>query len=345
MLAKWVKYIFLLPLAAIPFIFLYHKNTPPAPKESMLRGVNLVATPQEIHPEDLKPIKDIGANWVAVVPYAFSRPNQPQIHFDVEKQWWGERKAGVITTITHAKSLGLKVMLKPHVWVSGQGWPGDFTLSNDEDWKIWESQYEQYIFSFIPLADSLEVEMICIGTEFRQASAQRPKFWQGLIEKLRNRYKGKLTYAANWDEFEDITFWEQLDYIGIDAYFPLSKEKTPSVEKLVKEWKKPLQSIQEVHEQTGKPVIFTEYGYQSIDYTASEHWNLNHQQLRPNMEAQSRAFEALYKTFWEEPWFAGGFIWKWFPDHSKAGGITDKEHSPQNKPVEAIIKKWYGRKE
>ena len=50
-------------------------------------------------------------------------------------------------------------------------------------------------------------------------------------------YKGKLTYAANWDgEFEEVAFWDALDVIGVQAYFPLTEERVPSVTKLTQAW-------------------------------------------------------------------------------------------------------------
>ena len=48
-------------------------------------------------------------------------------------------------------------------------------------------------------------------------------------------YSGKLTFGANWYlEYEDVTFWDDLDYIGIQAYFPLTKKENQGVDELVK---------------------------------------------------------------------------------------------------------------
>ena len=46
-------------------------------------------------------------------------------------------------------------------------------------------------------------------------------------------------------------------------------------------------------------------------------------------------------TFWKEPWFAGGFVWKWFHRHEKVGGKDNPMFTPQNKPAENEIRAYY----
>jgi hypothetical protein len=309
-----------------------------------INGVCLVAPSQPLVPDDLQPVKELGAGWVAVVPYAFSYGgNDPRINYDTSRQWWGERKAGVITTIEYAQAAGLKVMLKPHVWVRGQGWPGDFTLDSEAKWQQWEQSYADYLRTITHVADSLHVEMLCIGTEYRHAVVERPDFWRRLIAEIRQSYSGELTYAANWDNFEQVTFWDKLDYIGIDAYWPLCERETPTPETLAAGWREPLRSIERVQQQYQKPVLFTEYGYESRDHTAQGHWQASEATKTVNLEAQQRAYQTLYDTFWEQPWFAGGFLWKWFPDHAEAGGEAHTGYTPQNKPVMSVIHENYRR--
>ncbi len=314
------------------------------PLGERINGVCLVAPPQPLAPDDLQPVKELGAGWVAVVPYAFSYGgNDPRINYDTSRQWWGERKAGVVTTIRYAQAAELKVMLKPHVWVRGQGWPGDFTLDSEAKWQQWEESYATYLRTITHIADSMQVEMLCIGTEYRHAVVERPDFWRNLIQETRVNYSGQLTYAANWDNFENVTFWDELDYIGIDAYWPLCERQTPTSKTLADGWREPLRSIQRVQQQYQKPVLFTEYGYESRDYTAQGHWQTSEETKVVNLEAQQRAYQALYDAFWGQSWFAGGFLWKWFPNHSEAGGEAHTGYSPQNKPVVSVIQKNYRR--
>ena len=62
-----------------------------------------------------------------------------------------------------------------------------------------------------------------------------------------------------------------------------------------------------------------------------------------NLEAQNNTTKALFDTFWNEDWIAGGFIWKWFHNHEKSGGKEDNQFTPQNKPVEVLIKTQYSQ--
>ncbi len=309
-------------------------------KGEMIKGVNFVAPPKPIQQKEMNSIVDINANWVAIIPYAFCRPNQPRVFFE-HQHHWGEKKEGVIGTVKYAKNLGLKVMIKPHIWVAGQGWPGDYTLSDEEEWKIWEEGYEKYLMTYVEIADSLEVDMICIGTEHRTCAKNRPQYWKQLIKKIRGKFEGKLTYAANWDNIENISFWSELDYIGVDAYFPLSKSKTPEVEELKKEWEPYLTQLKHLNQQHQTPVIFTEYGYRSIDHATQGHWELKEEEPQPNMKAQQYAYQALYEVIENQPWYHGGFLWKWFAHHNRAGGLDDHKFTPQNKPVMEVIKEWH----
>jgi len=309
--------------------------------DTKIDGVSLVAPPNPIDSFELYSVNKINAGWVAVIPYAFSRPGKPEVNFDYERQWWGEKPEGTVKTIQMAKALNLNVMLKPHVWVRGQGWAGDFDLETEEDWLVWEGNYRNYIVSFAKIADSMNVEMLCIGTEFRRPAKERPAFWKGLIKEIRSFYSGKITYAANWDNYQNISFWGELDYIGIDAYFPLSEAKTPSVEEIKAGWQAPLQEIETFQATYQSPVLFTEFGFQSIDYATAGHWKYNQDTLNINLDAQAFAYEGTYQALKEREWFAGGFLWKWHAWHDKYGGPDCKRYTPQNKPAQDIIAKWY----
>lgn len=325
----------LLFIAIIVSVSFFSNNT------KKINGICFVAPPHQVTTTHLKPIKSIHANWIAITPYAFSRPNSPKVTFNHQKQWRGETENGTIETIKAAKKLGLKIMMKPHIWVMGQGWAGEYDLQSEEDWKNWESDYRKYILRFAKISDSLSVEMICIGTEYKKAVQKRPEFWIDLITDIRSFYDGQITYAANWDNFENVTFWDKLDYIGIDAYFPISKTETPEVSELSEKWQPVFGRLKDFSAQNKKSILFTEFGYRSMAYTAAGHWEMDNQNATVNLEGQQNALQALFNTFWRQNWFSGGFLWKWYSNHSQNGGNNDSHYTPQNKPAEQTVRHWY----
>lgn len=306
-----------------------------------INGVSLVAPPNPMDEGDMSTVNRVNANWVAVIPFGFSRAGQPSLSYNSIGQWWGERKEGAQKQIEYAKNLGLKVMLKPHVWVMGQGWPGDYTLETEEHWQTWEKDYTTFILDYAKLAQTTKVDLLCIGTEFRQVVIKRPTFWENLIPKIRAEYKGPITYAANWDNYENVTFWNQLDFIGIDGYFPIWNElSNPTPEALDKAWQPYVQMLKKYAQHQGKVVLFTEYGYQSIDYTAAGHYNIPSSDIRQNAQAQADAYGGLYRALWNEPWFGGGFLWKWFTEGDRHGRRSTG-FTPQGKITEEVIAKAY----
>ena len=313
-----------------------------AQSKPRIAGITIVAPPHPFDYDPMPALKKINTQWVAVVPYAFLSSGNPEVRFGSKRQWWGEREEGIIESIKLAKENGLKVMLKPQVWMRGE-WIGDMDYESEEDWQIWEDSYEAYIMSFVDIAVKMGIDMICIGTEFKIASVKRESYWRELIKKVRQKYTGQITYSSNWDCYKTIPFWDDLDFIGISAYFPLSDAATPNIYYLKYKWVSIKEKLEKISNKYSKPILFTEYGYLSVDGCAHKTWELEKQrrELKANEIAQSNALEALYSSLWDEEWWAGGFLWKWYPNGKAQEGRREKDYTPQGKLSEEIIKKWF----
>ena len=312
------------------------------PKKQSINGVSFVASKDAVNQKHITPVVNVNANYASVMPFAFIRNlDSPEVIYNTKRQWYGETKEGAKQYIEQLQKNKIKVMLKPQLWV----WRGEFTghieMDTEADWKILEDSYSKYILDYAQLAEEINAEIYCIGTELNKFISARPDYWKQLIKDVKSIYRGKLTYAENWDTFANIPFWSELDFIGIDAYFPLSEEKHPTKETLINGWKPHKNKIESLSKQLNKQVIFTEYGYRSVDYTAKEPWDSSRKKNIVNLDAQSVALEVLYDEFWQEDWFAGGFLWKWFHDHDNAGGENNDRFTPQNKPVEKIVREAY----
>ena len=307
-----------------------------------INGVSFVASREKVGQQHVDEVLKINANHAAVMPFGFIREiNSPHIIFDTERQWYGETKNGAKQYIEMLQKNGVKVMLKPQIWI----WRGEFTgtlkMQSEEDWQTLENSYEKFMLAYAGLAQDTHVSILCVGTELEQFVKNRPEFWKKLVVNIKEVYKGKLTYAANWDEYPRTTFWEDLDYIGIDAYFPLSEERTPSVAQLKQGWEKHKDEMKALSIEKGKPILFTEYGYRSMDFTAKKPWLVDRNEEKVNLDGQVNAKKAIFVEFWKEDWFAGGYVWKWFINHDKAGGGKDNRFTPQNKPAQLVIRDHY----
>ncbi|MEM9857624.1 MAG: hypothetical protein AAF843_09715 [Bacteroidota bacterium] len=325
-------------LALISWHGFHHEGS-----SNKILGINTVAPPNSIGKEAFKSLQATGATWLSVIPYSFLKPKEAKVTFDHDGQWWGEGITGASKTVQMAQELGYKVMLKPHIWIIDQGWAGDYEPQSEEQWQKWENSYTNYILTYARIADSLNVSLFCVGTEFRKTVVKKPAYWRSLIKQVREVYQGKVTYAANWDNYERVTFWDDLDFIGIDAYFPVSSEKTPSLTSIAKGWDQHALGMENLSKKYAKPIIFTEYGYRSIDYTADGHWKYNRDTLETNYQAQTNAYQGLYSAIWDKTWFRGGFLWKWHLQVPWRKDRLIKEFTPQNKPVIKVIQKQYAK--
>lgn len=307
-----------------------------------INGVSFVGSRDEALQEHVDAVLAVNADHAAVMPFGFIRnQSSPDIVFDTDRQWFGETARGARQYIEQLRRNGLKIMLKPQLWIWRGEFTGDLEMKSEEDWGRLEQSYEEFILTYAILARDVHAEIFCIGTELDKFVQFRPDYWKTLISKIRQIYKGKLTYAANWDEFSRIYFWPLLDYIGVDAYFPLSDQKTPTIDQLKSGWQPWKDKMYALSLQLKLPVLFTEFGYRSMDYTAKKPWLVDRSEENVNLEGQANAKTAIFEEFWVEDWFAGGFVWKWFIHHGEVGGEKDNRFTPQNKPAEEIIKLFY----
>ena len=312
-------------------------------------GLSFVAPPRPITAAEVDSMARVHANWITLMPYGFVREGGAEFQYRVEgdttqgHQWWGESPEGIRTCIRLAKAKGIHVMLKPHMWYGRGNFTGDFTLSNEADWKRFEETFGAYILQYAHLAQEEGAEAVCIATEMHTMVAERPEFWLKLIKEIRTFYTGKLTYAENWDKYQDVPFWEQLDFIGVDAYFPLSTAQNPDVESLTKAWLPHIKELKKSSAKFHKPILFTEYGYRSCDFATDKPWETDYN--KPYNEAlQAAAYEALYQSVWQEPWMAGGFAWKWFP-HKKSHERSRDAFCMQHKLAEHVMATQYAKNE
>ena len=311
------------------------------------QGVNLVAGHRVTDAALVEELAAHNITWIIQTPFGYQQRYDDPVVRLVEGVW-GETDAGLKITAALARERGIKTMLKPHLWLYERPegkWRSDIDFPDEAGWQQWFEHYLEFLLHYARLAQEGNFEILCIGTELSNPAMTREADWRNLIAAVREVYSGQLTYAANWHrEYEEILFWDDLDFIGIQGYFPLSDEPNPSVSQLVAGWQEHAMQIEAISKKFDLPVLFTEQGYKSTRDTAKEPWRWPETEGRANVDQQAQAncYEAFFQTFWHQPWVAGVYWWKWEADPIPFEGSRDHLFTPQGKPAASIMRRWFG---
>jgi len=300
---------------------------------------------------NLKPFHQSNIEWITLVPFAGQKDiDSPEISYvRGDSLAMVRRDARWKNHIEAAHAAGFKVFLKPHIWLrapSNGKWRSDIFPTNEANWKLWQEDYRKFILHYAKIAQQNKVEMFCIGTELSRLTVEKPDFWKDFIQEVKGIYTGKITYAANWyNEYEKITFWKELDYIGIQAYFPLVNNEYPNVQQISKGWKKHFPTMKAIHKKYNRQILFTEMGYKSTSDSAIEPWQWIDYMATTNspvsMDTQANCYEAFFNTVWHKKWFAGVHIWQLRSDFVEGRGKSHLDFTPQGKPAARVIAKGF----
>ncbi len=280
---------------------------------------------------ELLRISDLGGNAIALVPYSFTAaPDELTIRFRTD-----ETDDRLLRSLRSAHTLGLKVMLKPHLW-AGRRFHGDIEFDKVARFDAWFAQYRRWLLHFARFAELHRVDLLAIGNELSGLTVHEGH-WRGLISDIRKIYSGPITYAAHWNgEFGQVSFWDQLDYIGVNFYFPMAEDRERPAANAVK-ISETQARIQAVSKKFDKPILFTEVGFPALKTAASRPWEENSSGL--DAALQKQCYEAWFQYFSQEPNVAGMYWWKW-PTHGRSGPF-DTSHRPVGKPAVEVLRKWF----
>lgn len=310
--------------------------------EGFLRGVSYAMTntveggytaPASL--ATLKKLKELGADSISVMPYAFVRePGSDSVLF-VHRSPRGETDEAVLRAVVDARSLGMTAMVKPQLWVGGGAFVGDIAMGDDAAWNRWFDAYRTYVVHSAVVAEAAGAALFCVGTELTRAEA-RERNWRNVIAAARLATGAPLLYAANWASGAPrVTFWDVLDAIGVDFYDPLSKSeklKDPALDDAVRAAARP---VADLAARIRKPVVFAEAGYPWVRAP----WTAPHAEdaKRPaGGEDSARAIAAIFRALGGQPWWKGVYWWKTFSD-GKPARPGDRGFNVLGTPAEKAI--------
>lgn len=237
--------------------------------------------------------------------------------------------------IAHAHKRKLRVLVFPilnlEITKPGQ-WRGTVAPRNRDTWWI---SYEDFILHYAKIAAKTKTWGLLIGSELGSTEGWRAR-WYHLISAVQRRYKGTLTYSANWDHFHNVSFWRRLPFIGVTGYFQLSKRDNASQRELTRAWTAARDRLVRYANKIGKPLWITEVGYQSRNGTAVRPWDYGARGA-VDLEEQRRCWYAFKKAWAGNKSLGGMFVWDW---HGP-GGHRDRNYTPRNKPAGALLRSWF----
>ncbi len=259
--------------------------------------------------ETLHELKSLGVNSFSIHPYA-------RIREDGSVSYKKNRDSNHISTpLKWAKELGMSVMLKPHLayWGTKFRWRGDINFKDKTEWDRFFKSYREWIIEMAIVAEEFGADIFCIGLEYRHSLAYDQN-WREIISAVKEVYSGKITYAANWDIYKQVKFWDALDYIGIQAYFPLIDIEDPTDEQLRESWTNIFNQIDKFAHEMEKKVIFTEIGYNTSTEAAKIPWSPNKSHEQAAFMMQEKCLRIALEETRNEIIISGVYLWKWFAE-------------------------------
>lgn len=317
--------------------------TPPA----SMKGMTINAWSAEAYnssdfDQTIANLADISTNWVTFTVFWFMNTSYVA-EMQPRPDLYTASDSSLIHAIQKAHGLRMKVALKPMVDVVDGTWRGQISPSN---WTLWFANYRSFINHYANFSKVNSVELFVIGTELKTSQPYESE-WRQVISGVRTLFSGNVTYAANWDSYDtsSLKFWDALDYVGVDAYFPLTNSYNPTVQQLINAWsfnyygRNWTNELYSTCKQTNKTMIFAEIGYCSQNGTNTQPWNWT---FSPTVDLQEQAdcYQAALEVFEDKTWFKGWFWWDW-ETNPNAGGPIDIYYTPQNKPAQNILNQYY----
>lgn len=333
---------FVIALAAVALLAAAPRGSATAPTSthtflrgmtiSCPRGGQIWGTP--LMTSSLRELRRLGVGWVAIHPYG-------RVRRDGTVAFRPAAGAAFLeSAVARVREEGMRLFWKPHLgyWGSFE-WRGAIGFGDDEDaWTRFFEGYERFIVDQARFAQEHGVDLFAVGVEYERTVAHEAA-WRRVIAAVRRVYHGRLTYAANWDGVARVPFWDALDLIGVQAYFPLAAAGSePSRKALLAAWDAPLAELRRLSaSQGGKPVLVTEIGYNRSPDAAHAPWSERTEDTPAVRRLRERLIEVALERLEREPEVAGLFWWKWIPGSAP----WDRDFSMKDPEAqEALARYW-----
>ncbi len=288
-------------------------------------------------------IANLGANTLLIVTPMFQK------HVDSSEVRLIPAKCPTSVQLSailqRARGRGLQTVLLPIVLIESPGekdWRG---VLKPQDPKAWWASYERFIDYYVEIAVANGVDVLSVGSELNGTEHETEQ-WRRIIERVRQRFEGRVTYTANWDRYEAVSFWQMVDFISVSSYFELSPENPDATAaELTRAWRIQRNRMLRFARGEHKPLVLMEVGYPSLPWAAAHPWDyVVRDDAEVDHAAQARCYRAFFDA-WTDSFLTPGSpaigfnCYKWDP--YQRGGAGDTGYGVRGKPALAIIRRAF----
>jgi len=328
-------------------------TAPPTTSPQLLRempvlGVGINAhhiSDLPLYLQSVDAIAELGANTLLLVTPMFQeKVDSSEIRLDPRRCPTREQLTAILN---RAHGHGLQTMLVPIVLIEFPGekdWRG---LLRPDDLDAWWTSYERFVDYYLELAIATEVDVFSVGSELNSTEGQLDR-WRQIIERVRSRFDGRVTYTANWDRYEAVNLWSMVDFISVSSYFEISRDDPDApVSQLTVAWAGERSRLLRFARSERKRILIMELGYPSLPWAAAHPWDyVAKDGTETDHDAQARCYRAFFgawsDTLMQPGTPALGFnCYYWDPYHR--GGAKDTGYGIRGKPAMDLIRQGFGR--
>lgn len=366
-LTKWLILLLVLsPLAlAVPELLVDSDASLPSPAPLEPRSTGDRITIDELRPvtgmainahhigdldlylQSVDRIADLGANALIVFTPMFQKTVESnEIRFLPEKCATDEQ---LVAIFQKARERGLHTTLVPVVLIESPGekdWRG---VIRPTDWDAWWQSYDAFTDRFLSIANAGEVDLLAVGSELNSAEDQIDQ-WKAVVRKVRDGFKGQISYSANWDRYDKIQLWPLVDVMCVSSYFELERENPNATEgQIARAWSPLRGQLLSYAEKAERPLLLSEVGYPTLPWAHQHPWNyVKKDGVSADAEAQAKCWRAFFRAWADEfgdadphsP-AAGFFAYHWDPYHH--GQEWDSGYGIDGKPSYEIVRNGIAR--
>ncbi len=329
-------------------------------KTSFQKGVTLPSYSRDKYfspqiNEELDHLADIGVEWVRIQTFLYQNNiHSSSILSDSEKTASDESLEYIIHKL-HQNNF--RVLLEPVVSLEhtkGGEWMGTIAPDN---WDSWFESYNNLIEHYAKLAQKNEVEQFVVGVELNSTHRFKEK-WEQIISNVRKHYQGLTIFVANFDAYETVSFWDKLDAIGMNFYFPINRRddlylpwsevkdeyNDPSYEDLLEGWQVWVNALDRWQKKINKPIVVTEVGYASQRGCTYQPWSWYLGEA--DYEEQYLAYKALFEVWGKKQvidgkfdggnYIQGVYFFGWDSEKPE----NDRSYIP-SEAAKSIIREWF----